>query len=269
MSSGLNHLVLVTVSVVAIIVAAQSFQTTGDASGEKVGCWIQISGEQAINAIKESSKADPKKDIVRDDALESIELRLLAINWSEYLHGSGTHDHLYISSTPTGIVKPYWIVEYMTLLGMHNGNYGKYVVDAETGELMLALEDYFGPPGPGDFNMSFDPLIDFFEPFIIHKGETRTITIILTASPWYDASLPVTLEVTRVPKGISVTPSTMSDILRTNGTVIFKLDVSASPNAESLKYLPSLSGPDNWISIWFEFLSSGGGKSINVEIPES
>jgi hypothetical protein len=166
-------------------------------------------------------------------------------------------------------VKPYWVVEYMTFRGMHNGNYGKYVVDADTGELMLAFENYFGPPGPGDFSMSFDPPIDYSEPFIIHRGETRTITVMLTAYPWYDASLPATLEVTRVPKGISVTPDTVSKILRTNGTVIFKLDVNASPNAESLKYLLGLSGPDDWISIWFEFLGSGGGKSIDVEIPES
>jgi hypothetical protein len=158
MSLRLSHLVLIVVSVSVLVVAAQSFQASDYPSGERQGgSWIRISGDQAIGVVKGSGKVDPKGDIVRDEALESIKLSLMKISWPEYLVGSGRHDRLYISSTPTGTVKPYWVVEYLTQRGMHDGSYGKYIVDAETGELMLAFEDYFGPPGPGDFSMSFDP----------------------------------------------------------------------------------------------------------------
>jgi hypothetical protein len=73
MSYRLSHLILVTASVLVIIVATQSFQTASYVSGEKqAGSWIRIPKDQAINAIKESGKSDPKKDIIRDEALKSI-----------------------------------------------------------------------------------------------------------------------------------------------------------------------------------------------------
>jgi len=143
---------------------------------------VNISKDQAIGIIKASSKVDPEKTIVKDEYLTSAELQYLNINWGSYLWSGGSHRRIYVSTTPVGgEFKPYWVLDYEQPLS-HVSSSGTYVVDAETGELMLALEDSGGLPTL-DFSMTLTPQATQDNPLIVKRGESSSINLTLFICP--------------------------------------------------------------------------------------
>jgi len=215
-----------------------------------------ISRENAISVIKANAKVDPTKQIVKDEFLRSAELRYMAIHWENYLQLTGYHRRIYVSTTPVGDMAPYWIIDYQDTRDWHYAPAGSYIVDARTGELMLVLEDTGGPPQESDYSITFSP-DDSLTTLSIKPGETKVITVMLTAQPTYDASLPVHFEATGVPDFITVEQNATSAILRTGEAVSFEIRVSVSSRVYDSNMEPH-------IEIWATLSGSGIGRVITI-----
>jgi hypothetical protein len=204
---------------------------------------VKVTREDAITIVKTNVKVDPEKNIVKDEWLRSAELQYMSIDWSNPPQ-RGSHRRLYVSTTPVGVFTPYWFIDYSSLglesFGIHDYTYGSYVVDAITGELMLALEGSGGPwPGP-DFLTSSTPAYahDPYFPVEIKQSQSREVIVRCTAQPSFDASLPMSIRVTSVPKGFVVTQNATSGILRTGGALTVKLVITSSANAPAINPPP-------------------------------
>jgi hypothetical protein len=199
-----------------------------------------LTREQAINVVKTSAKVDPEKTIIKDKSLQSVELRYMPINWVNYLRTSGSHSRIYVSTSQVGDIKPYWFIDYLS-----NYTFGSYIVDATTGELMLAQEGSEGPaPGP-DFSITTVPAYanDPYFPVVVKQGQASEVILLFAARPSYDASLSISIRVTAVPKGFTVTQNVTSGILRTGGTLVIKLVISSSVYAPGTNPPPFDSTP--------------------------
>jgi len=197
---------------------------------------VLLTAEQAITILKESGKTS---NMITGGAPSSIQLEYISINWQNYLSRIDYHFRLYVSTTPVGEIKPYWIIDYddTTIESLGAQVYRRYVVDALTGEVMLSLEGGGGAvlslitgralsPGGNDYTFSLQPEAwNQSSPLRMRIGENTSITVTLTAESGYDASLPISVRVTDVPLGYSVNPNYLSQVLKTGGSVSFTLTV--------------------------------------------
>ncbi len=204
---------------------------------------VSVTAEQAVNILKASDRADRR--IVCGSQPVKTDLDYIAINWANYLRNTGPehHDRIYVSTSPVGEIKPYWIIEYETELSPLPGDYvgsGKYLIDAETGELMMSLESFGGgvtAKGP-DYWMSTSQNIGIWyqsaltipmnftdHALRVELGEFTPLILTLTAPPYYDASIPISLKVVSVSPDYLVDQNVTSATLRTGGSVSFLLQI--------------------------------------------
>ena len=242
-------------TLIAVIIAASGFLIVAAYTPSEK----PISRDAVIRIIEAHAKADPTKQIVREDNLVSAELEYMAIHWENYLRMAGYHRRIYVSSTPVGDVSPYWVISYGKPV-WHYYPLGIYVVDAVTGELMLAYEDTGGPPMESDYSFSVSPAVDSGPPLTLRPGETKTLIITLTAQPSYDASLPIHVTATGIPDYLIVRQNTTTGMLTTNGRVSVEVQVSASPDA----FDAPVENPH--VGIEVTLLGSTGGRWLNVAL---
>ena len=228
---------------------------------------LKVSREEALTIVKTNVKVDPEKNIVKDEWLRSAELQCTSIDWSYYPRALGHHRRIYVSTTPVGDIAPYWFIDYQSPGFLHNYTYGSYVVDATTGELMLVLEGAGGPWHCADFLTSFTPAYadDPYFPVEIKEGQSREVIVGCTAQPSYDASLPLFIRVTSVPKRFVVTQNATSGILRTGGAFAIKLVIESSADAPGFNPPPYDSARPR-VGIEIGFLGVRYSESVYVKL---
>jgi hypothetical protein len=225
---------------------------------------VKVSKEDAITIVKINIKVDPEKNIVKDEWLRGAELQYMSIDWSNYPR-TGSHRRIYVSTTPVGVFTPYWFIDYQSP-GFHNYTCGSYVVDAITGELMLALEGSGGPVYFWDFSTSFTPAYadDPYFPVEIKEGQSREVIVMCVARPSFDASLPMSIRVTSAPKGFVVTQNATSGILRTGGALTVKLVITSSAYAPGINP-PSFDSTRPHVGIEIRLFGMMYGNSIYIK----
>ncbi len=236
----------------------------------------QVTVEQAINILRESGKTD--HFITDQISPQNIRLEYISINWQDYLWNTGYHTRLYVSTTHVGEVKPYWVADYDDTSTVNLGGapiYGRYVVDAQTGEVMLSLESGGGVVvsllnGGGhvsnilDFSLSLQPdALNQTSPLKVKMDENTSIRLTLTAELGYDASLPVSIKVLDVPLGFSVEPNKVSVILETGGAVSFTLTVF-TPVSYLADFLPSPIDPHPHFDVQTSFLGQTDSYPVYI-----
>lgn len=100
-----------------------------------------LSREDVLQLIEGSTMVDPREGIVHRDAVSTAELKLMMVNWERLLSELGDYERIYVSTTPVGVLRYYWYVEYSSRCTKHGCNYGEYIVDARTGEVIFLRED--------------------------------------------------------------------------------------------------------------------------------
>jgi len=226
--------------VIIIIASILNWKPREDLTEARVR-YVKVSREDAITIVKTNVKVDPEKNIVKDEWLRSAELQCRSIDWSNYPRAIGHHRRIYVSTTPVGDIAPYWFIDYQSPGVLHDYTFGSYVVDAATGELMLALEGTGGPVYLSDFSTSFTPAYadDQYFPVEIKEGQSREVIVRFTARPTFDASLPLFIRVTSVPRGFVAAQNATSGILRTGGAFAIKLVIESSADAPGVNPPPS------------------------------
>lgn len=102
---------------------------------------LNITREQAINFTATSPITDQKNKIIAPENLVLAEPRIIKPDWVSQLAHIGDYSHLYIAEGNQTEPRIYWLIEYESSPDVHGGYTGIYLVDAETGQLALALED--------------------------------------------------------------------------------------------------------------------------------
>jgi hypothetical protein len=229
---------------------------------------IKINQQQAIDILKESDKTDHQ--ILNGTVWSfSTNLEYVSLNWTSFLNNSGGqhHSRIYVSDTPKGEFKPYWFISYETSwnYGWNDGT-GSYVVDAQSGEVMLSLESVGGGvsvKGP-DYLISFQPVVwNSSNPVEVKLGEFTPITLTLTAEPYYDASLPVSIKVNNVPLDFSVGTNNSTAILTTGGSVSFILNVF-TPVTYTADFSPPPKDPHPHFDVEVNFLGQTDSYPVYI-----
>lgn len=265
MSSGSTTTITVLISVLlatsAFLVVATSQPTPQ----------TLVTAEQAINILKESGKTNPM--IINESSPESSELEYVSLNWTNYLRGIGsetTHSRIYVSMTPVGEIKPYWFISY---------GLGRYVVDAQTGELMLSLERVGGDItliGP-EYKVSTQPNVYLWRPgmfpltpvnftdhaLAVKMGEYTPVILTITAEPYYNASLPVSIKVNNVPLDFYAGPNNATAILKTGGSVSFIVSVF-TPVSYTTDFLPPPPDPHPHFNVEISFLGQTDSYPVYI-----
>jgi len=206
---------------------------------------LVISRDEAIQIVKNSTRTDPKGNIVLDEAFELAEPRVIAPHWIEQLKDLGDYDYLYI--TRENITEPqlYWIIKYSSDTHIHGGRTGLYLVDAETGEIVFIVEDH---PLPFLLFRASQP-----EDVTVNRGGSVTLNITVTANPSLDAVIPITLAPNITPENVSIDiPVTVKPISNTS-PAWFTVTIHASENAETGEQPVSIGvrGPSSGTSAYF------------------
>ncbi|MGD0802830.1 MAG: hypothetical protein ABSA11_02005 [Candidatus Bathyarchaeia archaeon] len=219
---------------------------------------IKVSEEQAISILREYDNTDNR--IVNGTIRTlSANLEYISLNWTTYLSNTGDepHSRIYISDTPVGEYKPYWFIHIESVWDYGwSGGSGSYIVDAQSGEIVLSLERVGGGIsviGP-DYLIFLQPEAwDYNNPVEAKLGAFTPITLTLTAEPDYHASLPVSMKIANVPLGYCVGPSNSSAVLKTGGYVSFILEVF-TPVAYPADFLPPPADPHPHFDVGISFL---------------
>ncbi len=199
---------------------------------------LSITREQAINFTATSPITDPKNKTIAPENLRLAEPRIIKPDWVNQLAHIGDYSHLYIAEGNQTEPRIYWLIEYESYPEVHGGYTGTYLVDAETGQLALALEDQ---PLPDLMFRGNAP-----EHITLRRGETITFNITVTAAPTLEAQLPVTLTVDQIPAGVTATIHKEKKQLSNQKPAIFNVTLTASldapPGAHRLSFEAQLLG---------------------------
>ena len=252
-------------ALISVILATSAFilvATNQQAFGAK------INEEQAINILKSSNKTNHR---ILNGTVTTLttDLQYVALNWTSYLNNTGAepHSQIYVPATPVGESRPYWFIhiESSWYYGWSSGS-GTYIVDAQSGDVMLSLESICGgvsAVGP-DYLISFNPpAYDPGPPLSVKPGVLTPITLTLTAPSYYNASLPVSIRVTDVPLGYSIGPKNATAILTTGGSVSFALLVF-QPVPHPADFLPPPTDPYPHFNVEISFLSHTDSHPIYI-----
>ncbi len=233
----------------------------------------RISKEQALAVIEGSAKVDSR--IVTDSTPEIVSLSWMKLDWStnDWIRESALY-HMFLAASPSTDYRPFWLVKYGNRMLVDGESWdfeGKYMVDATSGELMASIERAFptqhnstlSPPVIYFWTISMNPpQADFNKPYKLKPGETLIIDAIAKAGPAYDASLPLTFDVTVIRPGLIVKMNTTNAILRTGGSVSVRYSVSRSGVVG-----PNPTPNPNWgfgIDV-HDIFSAGQGLSVFIE----
>jgi len=184
---------------------------------------LNITREQAINITATSPITDPKNKIIAPESLRLAEPRIIKPDWISQLAHIGDYSRLYIAEGNQSEPRIYWLIEYVSYPEVHGGYTGTYLVDAETGQLALALEDQ---PLPDLMFRGNAP-----EHITLKRGETTAFNITVTAAPTLEAQLPVTLTADRIPAGVTATIQRDTHQLSNQKPAVFKITLTVSTDA--------------------------------------
>jgi hypothetical protein len=208
----------------------------------------RITREQALTAVEQSPKVDSR--IVTDSEPTIAELHWMKLDWCTLNWIKIGHQRMEVSGQP-------WVYT------------GRYVVDADSGQLMAAVEGadldaHFPHPAPdfGDYSVSSNPdLPNLYTPITLKVGETRIIDITVKAGPSYDASLPLTFGAVNIRPDLIVSQNATTATLRTGGFASVRFSVSRSGAYGSTPSPSSTAGFEIRVSDIF-----GGGMGTTVFI---
>ena len=102
---------------------------------------LLITREQAINVTATSPLADPSGNMVSPSNLVLAEPRVIKSDWSRQLGDFEDYDRIYIADSDETETRVYWQIEYEKTMKPIECYTATYLVDGETGQLVLALED--------------------------------------------------------------------------------------------------------------------------------
>jgi hypothetical protein len=193
---------------------------------------LNVTREQAINITMSSPLADPEDRIISPENLVLAEPRIIKPDWASQLYHSGDFRRLYIADVNQTEPRLYWHIKYEYSPEVHGGYTGTYLVDAETREIALALED---SPMP-------DLLFRGQAPEQIHlrRGETISFNVTVKAAPTLETQLPVTMTPDQIQEGVTVQIQRDTLQLSAKKTAIFKVTLTASPEAVTGTHFTSL-----------------------------
>jgi len=124
-------------ALISIILATTAFLVA--ATTQPVS-YAKITEDQAITIILSNPRVYSR---IVNGTSQSTELRQVTLSWINQLKDMGrvNGSRIYVSKTPFNNEKLYWVLTYETKWGSgwDSGN-GTYIVDAQTGELMISLE---------------------------------------------------------------------------------------------------------------------------------
>ena len=184
---------------------------------------LSITREQAINITATSQLTDPENKIIAPESLMLAEPRVIKPDWISQLTYMGDFRRLYISEVNQTESRLYWLIEYALYPEVHGGYTGTYLVDAETGQIALALEDY---PLPDLLFRGYAP-----ETISLKRGETISFNITVKAAATMEAQLPVTLTVDQIPVGVTALIQRDTQQLSNQKTATFNVTLTASEEA--------------------------------------
>jgi hypothetical protein len=194
---------------------------------------VKISEAQALAILEDSTKVN--KSIIGINSTKSIELRYAALDWGKIIDGT-RHLKLFVTRTPVGEVEPYYFIESRNRwsYGWQNGE-GTYIVDAQTGELLFAMENIGGGISVFgfDYNWEIEPSgwNSIEQPTVIVWNAETVLTLKLVAATTYDASLPIAVRVRDVPQFVDVVVTPSSGVLNTGSGVDFKMSITPHSDA--------------------------------------
>jgi hypothetical protein len=254
------------VVIVAFVMALVSFIVLAAYTPLNLG--VRITKEQALKAVEQSPKVDSR--IVSDSAPTNAELRWMKLDWRNVDWIKGGHQHLFLVDTPTGDYGPFWLLEYQKIIEDAGQSFvytGRYIVDADSGQLMAAVEGadlnvIYPHPAPsfGDYSVSSNPeLPNIYTPLTLGVGEMRAIYVTVKAGPGYDASLPLTFEAVNVRSDLTVSQNATTAILRTDGFTSVRFSVTRSSAYGSTPSPSSTEGFEIRVSDIF-----GGGMGMTA-----
>lgn len=196
-----------------------------------------ISEEQAINILKTQAQRDHgvvDPVTVWGGTLVNAELRFTTLDWSTYLDGA-PHTRLYVNETTPKGPEPYWFISYTNSPnGVVGETYdGKYIVDADTGAIMLSMEDV----GGGVTVLQLEPYYGVsFSPNVANVSTPLPLSGVFTVritpkDSWVD-SMPVYVSLQDLPSDATATQNVTSVILRRGliSGILFKIDVPGVSN---------------------------------------
>ena len=260
-------------SIIAVIVAFMITLVTFTAlaASTPLDIGARITREQALAAVEQSPKV--YSTLVTNSVPTIAELHWMKLDWRtlDWIR-IGLHQHLYLAATPTVDYGPFWLLEYQKKMDEAGQSFiltGRYIVDADSGQLIAAVEgtDMLAPyptiaPALGDYSVSSNPeLPNVYAPISLKVGETRTIDITVRANLMYDASLPLTFESVNIRPDLVVSQNASTAILSTGGFASVRFSVSRSSAYGSTPSPSSTEGFEIQISDIF-----GGGMGTTVYV---
>lgn len=102
---------------------------------------LNITREQAVDITATSPITDPRNKIIAPENLVLVEPRIIKPDLISQPAYTGDYSLFYIEEGNQSMPRIYWLIEYESSPEAHGGYTGTYLVDAETGQLALALED--------------------------------------------------------------------------------------------------------------------------------
>jgi hypothetical protein len=208
---------------------------------------LGITREQAVNITSTSPLADPDNKIITAGSLELAEPRIIKPDWISQLTYTGDFRRLYIAEVNQTEPRLYWIIEYALYPEVHGGYTGTYLVDAETGQIALAKEDY---PLPNLIFRGYAP-----ETLSIKRGETVSFNITVKAAATLEAQLPVTLTPERIPEGVTALIHGETKQLSNQKTATFMVTLTAADEAAMGTYM-----------VIFDLRLPGRGTGVNFDL---
>ena len=157
---------------------------------------LNITREQAINITMTSPHADPEDRIIAQETLVFAEPRIIKTDWITQLYHSGDFRRLYIADVNQTTSRVYWLIRYEKNPEAHGGYTGTYLVDAETSEVALALEDH---PLPDLLFRGYAP-----EQVKVNVSSCISFNLTITAAPTLEAQLPVSINAESMPENVTI-----------------------------------------------------------------
>ncbi len=210
---------------------------------------MNITREQAINITQTSNLADPENKIASPDSLVSAEPRIIKPDWVKQLSSSGDYRRIYIANVTQTESRIYWVIRYEKNPQIHGGFTGTYLVDAETGELVFALEDH---PLPDLLVKGYAP-----ERIQMNTSETTEFNITVKAASNIEAELPVQIEPVNIPENVSISIQEQVKPLSGEKPAVFNISLKTGKEVLSGVYR---------IRFDLRFLGRRTGTYMNLEV---
>lgn len=186
---------------------------------------LKITRKQAISIIENSHLVDSEDRIITQDNFVSAEPRVINPDWENQLSYIGDFRRLYVANVNQTESRIYWLIEYEKNPEAHGGYSGTYLVDAETGEIALILEDY---PLPDFLFRAYTP-----DKLMLNRGGSISFNITVEAAPTLEAQFPVSMTPDQIPDGVIAVIERDTFQLSNSITAIFNITLVASQEAEA------------------------------------